>query len=161
MRPNVLTFLGAALVLALLRLARRVGNALPALVETLPRWQQVTARLGRSGVLGQGSQRPVIHLQNIPRQAVLGERRRLEEEGIIGAERDSHAGFEQGLHLRERADARREVRLRIKHDDEGVWARLVGERRIGGAADGDRPGMVEAMARYYGMLGGVTYAELH
>ena len=34
-----------ALTLALLRLAWRVGNALPALVETLPRWQQVTARL--------------------------------------------------------------------------------------------------------------------
>ncbi len=34
-----------ALTLALLRLAWRVGNALPALVDTLPRWQQVTARL--------------------------------------------------------------------------------------------------------------------
>jgi cytochrome b561 len=34
-----------ALALALLRLAWRVGNTLPALVETLPRWQQVSARL--------------------------------------------------------------------------------------------------------------------
>ena len=34
-----------ALAMALLRLAWRVGNALPALVDTLPRWQQVTARL--------------------------------------------------------------------------------------------------------------------
>ncbi|HMA08884.1 MAG TPA: cytochrome b [Ramlibacter sp.] len=34
-----------ALALALFRLAWRVGNALPALVATLPRWQQVTARL--------------------------------------------------------------------------------------------------------------------
>ena len=34
----------AALVLALLRLAWRVGNALPRLVETLPDWQKVIAR---------------------------------------------------------------------------------------------------------------------
>jgi len=34
-----------ALVLALLRLAWRVGHALPALVDTLPDWQKVTARL--------------------------------------------------------------------------------------------------------------------
>lgn len=35
----------AALALALLRLGWRVGHALPALVETLPGWQQVTARV--------------------------------------------------------------------------------------------------------------------
>ena len=34
-----------ALVLAVLRLAWRVGNALPSLVETLPDWQKVIARL--------------------------------------------------------------------------------------------------------------------
>jgi cytochrome b561 len=34
-----------ALILALLRLAWRVGNALPALVGALPRWQQLTARV--------------------------------------------------------------------------------------------------------------------
>jgi cytochrome b561 len=34
-----------ALALALLRLAWRTGHALPALVETLPDWQKVTARL--------------------------------------------------------------------------------------------------------------------
>ncbi|HXD39716.1 MAG TPA: cytochrome b [Ramlibacter sp.] len=34
-----------ALALALLRLGWRVGHALPALVETLPEWQQVAARL--------------------------------------------------------------------------------------------------------------------
>lgn len=34
-----------ALTLAVLRLAWRVGQALPALVETLPDWQQVAARL--------------------------------------------------------------------------------------------------------------------
>ena len=34
-----------ALALALLRLAWRAGNALPALVENLPDWQQVLARL--------------------------------------------------------------------------------------------------------------------
>src|SRR6185369_16783041 len=34
-----------ALALALLRLAWRVGHALPALVETLPEWQKVAARL--------------------------------------------------------------------------------------------------------------------
>lgn len=34
-----------ALALALLRLAWRVGHALPALVETLPEWQKVIARL--------------------------------------------------------------------------------------------------------------------
>jgi cytochrome b561 len=34
-----------ALVLALLRLGWRVGHALPALIETLPEWQKVAARL--------------------------------------------------------------------------------------------------------------------
>ena len=34
-----------ALALAALRLAWRVGNALPSLVETLPDWQKVTARV--------------------------------------------------------------------------------------------------------------------
>src|SRR2546430_201421 len=34
----------AALVLAALRLAWRVGNALPRLVENIPDWQKVTAR---------------------------------------------------------------------------------------------------------------------
>jgi cytochrome b561 len=34
-----------ALALALLRVAWRAGHALPALVETLPEWQQVAARL--------------------------------------------------------------------------------------------------------------------
>ena len=34
-----------ALALALLRLAWRVGNVLPSLVEAMPRWQQVSARL--------------------------------------------------------------------------------------------------------------------